>query len=318
VASPDSHHANRVVRIGVVREISEAFLWNIGKFAARYGITPKFVEAGAYPQQVQALEKGNTDFGIIGVPQIATLAASGPKNIKVIAGYSLGGQEMVLRNEVKARKWAGLEGKTIGAPLFTAAGIMLQIAMDIGHANKAKIKVANSGFTGTAELQALQANQWQALVFWPPTDAEAVAAGYAHWAPSNSQLDIDATPAGPANGLMAAGPTALKDPSLVADFMKAYVASLVWTRSHPSQWISLASQLTSVKPSAVKESLTHLKLNYGIDKHAVLVVGKYGPRFGFTKKVPTMAQINKVIDPSFLAQATGKSVAALTKPLRLR
>jgi ABC-type nitrate/sulfonate/bicarbonate transport system substrate-binding protein len=314
--SSGARQSPRVVKIGVYREISEAFLWNIGKYLKKYNIEPKFVEAGAYPQQVLALQKGDTDFGIIGVPQIATLAAAHDKKVKVVAGYSLGGQEIVLRNDVQATNWNQLAGKTIGAPLSTATGIMVRIAMDIAHA-PSTVKIAQAGFTGTAELQALQSNQWQGLAYWPPTDAIAVTSGYAHWVKPNTPLDINATPAGPANGLIGAGPAVRKDRALMTNFLKAFTESLVWTRSHPSAWISLASELTSVKPDVVKASLTQEKLNYGVDVQGIYFVGKYGPKLGFTKRKPTMSDVRSVIDVSYLAKATGKSQAQLTKRLRL-
>lgn len=306
----------RVVKIGVYREISEAFLWNIGKYLKKYNIEPKFVEAGSYPQQVLALQKGDTDFGIVGVPQIATLAATHDKKLKIVTGYSLGGQEIVLRNDVQATNWNQLAGKTLGAPLSTATGIMVRIAMDIAHA-PSSVKIVEAGFTGTAELQALRSKQWHGLAYWPPTDAQAVVDGYAHWVKPNSPLDINATPAGPANGLIAAGSDVRKDRTLMTNFLKAFSESLVWTRSHPSEWIKLASQLTGVKSEVVKASLTQEKLNYGVDVNGIYFVGKYGPKLGFTKRKPTMKDVRSVIDVSYLAKATGKSQAQLTKRLRL-
>jgi ABC-type nitrate/sulfonate/bicarbonate transport system substrate-binding protein len=315
-SSSDAQQAPRVVRVGVYREISEAFLWNIGKYLQKYNIKPEFIEAGAYPQQVLALQKGDTDFGIIGVPQIAALAAAHDKGVKVVAGYSLGGQEIVLRNDVKATNWNQLAGMTIGAPLSTATGIMVRIAMDRARA-PSSVKVAQAGFTGTAELQALRSNQWQGLAYWPPTDAQAVVDGYASWVKPNTPLDINATPAGPANGLIGAGPNVRKDSALMTNFLKAFTESLVYTRSHRSEWIRLASQLTSVKPEVVKASLTQMKLDYGVDVRGIYFVGQYGPKLGFTKRKPTMNDIRAIVDVSYLAKATGKSQAQLTKRLRL-
>jgi ABC-type nitrate/sulfonate/bicarbonate transport system substrate-binding protein len=313
--SSDAQQA-RVVKIGVYREISEAFLWNIGKYLKKYNIEPKFVEAGAYPQQVLALQKGDTDFGIIGVPQIAALAAARDKKVKVVAGYSLGGQEIVLRNDVKATNWNQLAGKTIGAPLSTATGIMVRIAMDRAKA-PSSVNVAQAGFTGTAELQALRSNQWQGLAYWPPTDAQAVVDGYAHWVKPNTPLDINATPAGPANGLIGAGASVRKDSTLMTNFLKAFAESLVYTRSHRSEWIKLAAELTSVKPEVVRASLTQMKLNYGVDVPGIYFVGQYGTKLGFTKRKPTMSDVRAIVDVSYLAKATGKSQAQLTKRLRL-
>jgi ABC-type nitrate/sulfonate/bicarbonate transport system substrate-binding protein len=313
--SSDAQQA-RVVKIGVYREISEAFLWNIGKYLKKYNIEPKFVEAGAYPQQVLALQKGDTDFGIIGVPQIAALAAARDKKVKVVAGYSLGGQEIVLRNDVKATNWNQLAGKTIGAPLSTATGIMVRIAMDRAKA-PSSVKVAQAGFTGTAELQALRSNQWQGLAYWPPTDAQAVVDGYAYWVKPNSPLDINATPAGPANGLIGAGANVRKDSTLMTNFLKAFTESLVHTRSHRAEWVKLASELTSVKPEVVRASLTQMKLNYGVDVPGIYFVGQYGTKLGFTKRKPTMSDVRAIVDVSYLAKATGKSQAQLTKRLRL-
>ena len=315
-ANSDARQSS-TVKIGVYREISEAFLWNMGKFLEKYNIEPEFIEAGSYPQQVLALQKGDTDFGILGVPQIATLAATRDKKLKVVTGYSLGGQEIVLRKDVRATNWNQLAGKTIGAPLSTATGIMVRIAMDIANA-PTTVKIAQAGFTGTAELQALKSNQWQGLAYWPPTDAQAVVDDYAYWVKRRSPLDINATPGGPSNGLLAAGADVRKDATLMTNFLKGFTQSLVWTRNHPGQWIKIAAELTSVKPNVVKASLTQMELNYGVDVQGIHFVGQYGPKLGFTKRKPTMKDIRSVIDVSYLAKATGKSQAQLTKRLRMR
>jgi len=301
------------VKIGVYREISEAFLWNIGQFSRKYGIEPQFLEAGSYPEQLQAVAKGDTDIGIIGIPQIATMASENLSSLKVVAGYSLGGQNIVMRNDENVSNWKDLEGKTVGAPLSTGTGIMLQIALLESGADMSKVHLVQSGFSGTAELQALQSKQWDGLGFWSPVTDQAVVSGYGHYVPT---MDMNKTSIGPANGVMVAGPKLLGNRTLLVNFLKAFNESLDYTRSNPNRWVDIAIQLTSVSNAVVREALKHQDLNIDIDVQAAQKTAKYGPQFGFAK-TDASGQIANFIDASYLAEATGKSVSDVTKPVQM-
>jgi len=301
------------VKIGVYREISEAFLWNIGQFSRKYGIEPQFLEAGSYPEQLQAVAHGDDDIGIIGIPQIATLADKNLSSLKVVAGFSLGGQNIVVRKDINATSWKDLEGKTVGSPLSTGTGIMLQIALLESGADMSKVKLVQSGFTGTAELQALQSHQWDGLGFWSPVVDQAVVGGYAKYVPG---MDMNATSIGPANGVMVAGPSLLGNRTLLVNFLKAFTESMNYTRSNPNRWVDIAIQLTSTNNAVVRESLKHQDLSYDIDVQAAQKIAKYGPKFGFAT-TDVSSTVANFIDASYLAAATGKSVSDVTQPVHM-
>ncbi len=297
------------LKIGCYREISEAFLWDLSRFSQKYGITPECVEFAAYAESMQAVARGDVDLGYSGIPQIAT-AADGNLSVKAVAGYGLGGQNIVLRKGVTASAWSDLQGKRICAPLPSGAGIMLRIALLENDVDLSKVQLIDSGFVGQANLQALQAGNCDGLVMWSPIVDTAVVDGYAHYA--TPLLDLStATSIGAANGILFAGARLLKDRALLVDFLKAYTESLEFMRSHPDEWRSVAIQLTGVRSDVVAEALKHQGLNYNLDLAAARAAAKYGPQFGYAKS-DVSSSVASFVDASFLSAATGKTAGELT------
>lgn len=303
--------APATITVGVYREISEAFLWNIGTEAAKYNITVKFSELGSYPEQIQGLTKGSADIVIASAPQVAGLASDGITNLKAVVGYGVAGQNLVAHTGVTITGWKDLEGKKVCAPYSTGTGIIAKIAMLEGGVNLDNVTLVQSGFTGTAELQLLASGGCDVLGYWSPVIDQAVIDGTGAYNPA---IDINKTTIGAQNGMMVAGPRLLGDKALLVNFLKAFVASLEATKADTNLWASVAGEVTGAKPDVIAEALKHQALNYGIDVASIKAAAKYGPQFGYAKTDAGDAVMNNV-DLSFLAEATGKSVADLSVPI---
>jgi ABC-type nitrate/sulfonate/bicarbonate transport system substrate-binding protein len=310
--STASSQPSATVKIGCNREISEAFLWNIAQYAKKYNITPDCVEMESYVASMQAVTKGDVDIGILGYPQIATLADNAVSNVKVVVGYGVAGQNIIARKSLNVTSWSDLKGKSVCAPLPTGAGIMLQVAMIENNIQPSSTKLTQTGFTGTAELQSLQAGQCDTLTFWSPVVDTAVVDGYGKYLTPG--LDLNKTSVGPGNGVMLAGQKLLGNHTLLVNFLKAFTESLTFMKGHQDQWQSVATQLTGTRSEVVKEALKHQTLDYDIDVNAAKAVAKYGSQFGFSKADQT-GKVSSYVDASFLAQAVGKSQGEVTKKL---
>lgn len=300
------------ITIGADRETQEAFIWNINSFLAKYHIKADLEQFTNYPASLQALAKGEIDFGILGIEQMDTMASSNITNVKVITGFDLAGQNLVLGSGVNATTWKQLEGRTIAAPLSTGTGILLEIALlQAGVLNK--VHLVDGGFVGTTYLEAMKTHKWAGFAFWSPTPDEGALTGEDHYV---STLNINCTTIGPANGVIGANTGILKHRAVVVDFLKAFVASMNYDKTHPNAWVQQASEVTGTGPSYVRASLKYLDIQYGIDVTAAERAAAYGPKFGYAK-TDAASKIPGVVDASFLSAATGESVAQIEAPVKM-
>ena len=296
------------VQVGCNRELSEVFLWGINPYLKRYGLIANCTEFPTYTASLQALAKGSIDVGIVGIPQLDTMAANGLSNVKVIAGYTLGGQNIVLGNQYKSvTSWQQLAGKTIGVPSGTGVAIMVDIALSQEHL-LTKVHTVSAGFNPSSVILALQKKQWTGFAYWSPVTDQAVQSGDGFY-PRN--IDVNCTTVGPANGLIAANTSFLQKKTEVVNFLKGYVASMAAMAADPQKWAMQGSELTSTPLNVTKSAINHQQPSYDIDVQAAKNAAPYGPVFGFAK-TNAAGQIDNSVDASFLAQATGKSVAAVT------
>lgn len=296
------------IKLGCNRELSEVFLWGINPYLKKYNLKADCTEFPTFTASLQALSKGDIDVGIVGVPQIDTIAANGVNNVKAIAGYTLGGQNIVLGTANSGvTSWPQLAGKTIGVPTGTGIGIMVSVALDQHHLT-GKVHIAQAGFNPTTVLTALQKKQWDGFAYWSPVTDEAVAQGFGQYSPA---IDVNCTTVGPANGLIAATTSFLKNKTVVTDFLKGYVASMQAMANNPNKWAQEGAELTSTSASINLSAIKHQEPSYDIDVAAAKNLAPYGPKLGFATK-DASSGIDDVVDASFLAAATGKSVADVT------
>jgi ABC-type nitrate/sulfonate/bicarbonate transport system substrate-binding protein len=303
--------ATTTVKIACNREFSEVFIWELGNFSQKYGITPQCTEVNTFDESLQALTNGSVSVGILGIPEIPTLAA---KNLplKVIAGYTDAGQDIVIRNGENITSWSQFAGKTVCVPEGTGVATMVDLAfLQKGLMNK--VKIQGIGFVTTAAIQGLKNGTCDALAYWSPVMEEAVDQNAAHFAQS-IELN-DATSMGAADGVIVASNSFLQNRELAVNFLKAYVASMNYYQAHPSQWESLAAQLTGTSMRLSVESYPHQVATYKVDLKAAEAAATYGPALGY-ESTNVASKIPSVIDVSLLAAATGQSQASLLQSVK--
>lgn len=306
-ATAKTHSArSTVVKITCNREFSEVFLWDLGRFSAKYGITPKCIQVNTYDESLQALTNGSVSIGILGIEEVPTIAA---KNLplKVVVGYTNAGQDIVIRNGENINKWSDFAGKTICVPQGTGVATMVQIAL-VSKGLEKKVKVQGIGFVTTAAIQGLQNGTCDALAYWSPVMEQAVDSGAAHFSPG---IELNrATPIGAADGVMAANSQFYGNKTLAVNFLKAYVASLKYYSSHQSQWVAKAVELTGAKKNLAAQSLKHQVATYKVDLKACIAAAKFGPKVGY-EPTDVSSKIRGIIDVSLLSAATGQSQTSL-------
>ena len=298
--------ATTTVKMACNREFSEVFIWELGNFSQKYGITPKCIQVNTYDESLQALTNGSVNVGILGIPEIPTLAA---KNLplKVIAGYTDAGQDIVVRNGENITNWSQFAGKTVCVPQGTGVATMVDMAF-LQKNLLNKVKIQGIGFVTTTGIQGLKNGTCDALAYWSPVMEEAVDQNVAHFVPS-IELN-DATSMGAADGVIVATNSFLDNRELAVNFLKAYVASMNYYQAHPSQWENLAAQLTGTSVQLSVQSYPHQVATYKVDLKAAEAAATYGPTLGY-ETTNVASKIPSVIDVSLLAAATGQSQASL-------
>ncbi len=295
------------VKLACDRELSEVFIWNLSQFAKKYGINPKCVEIQSYDESLQAVSNGSVDAGVLGVPQISTVASKGLP-VKVIAGYTDGGQNLIVKTGLNITTWSGLEGKTVCVPQGTGVAIMVDIALLQQHVPVSKVDIRPIGFVTTTALQALSGGTCDALAYWSPVVDQAVSQKSGNYV---STLDLNrATNLGAANGVLVANSTLYNNKTLLVNFLKAYVASMNYYKAHLSAWASIGAQLTGTGQSLLATALPHQQATYHVDLKAAEAAAVYAPKLGYGN-AKIASKIPGVIDLSGLAAATGQSVASL-------
>ncbi len=303
-----THRADpTVVKMACDRELSEPALWDLAPFAKKYGIDPQCVEISSYDESLTAVENGSVDLGVLGIPEMATVAAD-HLPLKIVAGYSNGAQNIVIRNGLNVTSWTGLSGKTVCLPEGTGVAVMVEIALEQHHVSHPVI--SSIGFVTTTALEALKDGTCQVLGYWSPVTDDAVADGSAHY---SSSLNLNtATSVGAANGVLLANSHIYKQKTLMVNFLKAYAAAVNYFNANPAKWASIAATVTGTSKALIAKAISRTALTYNVYVKGAEIVARYGPALGFTT-TDASASIPGIVDLSFLSKATGKSVSQLSK-----
>lgn len=310
--SNSSNPPQTTVKIACDRELSEVFLWDLGSFSQKYGISPQCVQIQSFNESLQAVSNGSVDVGVLGIPQMSTVASKGLP-LKVVAGYTNAGQNIVIKNGETITTWSDFQGKTICVPQGTGTAIMVSIALEQQHVDISKVKIQGIGFVTSAALQAVQSGQCDGLGYWSPVTDQAVQQNIAHYATPGIDINT-ATTIQAANGVMVANSSLYGNKSLIDNFMKAYVESMNYYTAHPDKWASVGAQVTGADQALLAAALKHQEAVYNVDVAAAQAAAAYGPQFGFAT-TDASAQIPGIVDVSALAVATGKSASELTQPV---
>jgi sulfonate transport system substrate-binding protein len=300
---------NKVVRMASARGVIFYPLWGIGPFADRYGIQTEMIPIMTNADQQRALQTGGADVATQGYANPAIMAEQNVKNVKIISGLYLGGQNLIMRKGVEIKSWKDLEGKKIGRAPGTFAQVLFILAAQANGVDISKINLVNVTAVGTAELQALKNGDLDGLVMFTPTVDRAVVEGYAYYP---ACCDIGSTAKfGARNQLLAANTDFLKDRETAVKFLKAYLDAEKYYLQNRDKAVEIATQYTGVSKDVIEEALKHATLEHRVDIQTAIEIAKEGPKFGFTK-TDVSGSVASYFDLSYLSEATGEPIDRLT------
>jgi ABC-type nitrate/sulfonate/bicarbonate transport system substrate-binding protein len=298
----------KLVRATLSRSLSAPFIWGFNPIGEKYGLRVQVLDAITNADQQRNIQTGGVEVGSVGYQTAAVMAEQNIDNVKIIAGMYVGGQNLIMRKGVELKSWKDIEGKKIGRPPGTYAGILFTLAAEANKVDLSKVNVVNTTPAGAPELAALKNGDLDGFVLWSPTIDRAVIDGYGYYP---ACCDIGATQEfGAGNQLLAANTEFLKDRKLAVTFLKAYVEGLDFYGKNPDKTVALVAQYTGGSQPILSEAMKHSRWTYRVDIENAVNVARQGPKFGFTK-VDMSAKVPGYFDLSYLAEATGQSVQQL-------
>jgi sulfonate transport system substrate-binding protein len=299
---------SQVIRATVSRSLSAPFLWGFDTVGKKYGLSVQVLDAITNADQQRNIQTGGVDIGSVGYQSPAVMAEQNVKNMKIIAGMFVGGQNLIMRKGVELKSWKDLEGKKIGRPPGTYAGVLFTLAAQAHGVDISKINIVNTTPAGTPELQALKRGDLDGFILWSPVIDRAVVEGYGYYP---ACCDIGATAQyGAGNQLLAANAEFLKNRALVVKFLKAYIEAMKYYESNPDKTLALVAQYTGGTHAILKEAMAHSRWTYRANVQNAVNIAKQGPKFGFTK-ADESSKVASYFDLSYLAEATGEPVDKL-------
>ena len=298
----------KLVRATLSRSLSAPFIWGFNPIGEKYGLRAQVIDAITNADQQRNIQTGGVEIGSVGYQSAAAMAEQNVGNVKIIAGMYLGGQNLIMRKGVELKSWKDIEGKKIGRPPGTYAGILFTLAAEVNKVDLSKVNLVNTTPAGTPELQALKNGDLDGFVLWSPTLDRAVLDGYGYYP---ACCDIGATKEfGAGNQLLAANTDFLKDRKLAVTFLKAYVEAMDFYGKNPDKTLALVAQYTGGSQAILDEAMKHSRWTFNVDIRNAINVARQGPKFGFTK-ADMSDKVASYFDLSYLAEATGKPVDRL-------
>jgi len=298
----------KLIRATLSRSLSAPFLWGFNVVGEKYGLRVQVLDAITNADQQRNIQTGGVEVGSVGYQSPAVMAEQNVANVKIIAGMYVGGQNLIMRKGVELKSWKDIEGKNIGRPPGTYAGVLFTLAAQLNGVDLSKVNLVNTTPAGAPELQALKNGDLDGFVLWSPILDRAVIEGYGYYP---ACCDIGATREfGAGNQLLAANTDFLKDRKLVVTFLKAYVDSMEFYGRNPDKTVALVTQYTGGGPAILNEAMEHSQWTYRVNVQNAINVAKEGPRFGLTR-ADTSGRVAGYFDLSYLAEATGQSVEQL-------
>jgi sulfonate transport system substrate-binding protein len=298
----------KLIRATLSRSLSAPFLWGFNAVGEKYGLRVQVLDALTNADQQRNIQTGGVEVGSVGYQSPAVMAEQNVGNVKIIAGMYIGGQNLIMRKGVELKSWKDIEGKKIGRPSGTYAGVLFTLAAEINGVDLSKVNIVNTTPAGTPELQALKDGDLDGFVLWSPILDRAASDGYGYYP---ACCDIGATSEfGAGNQLLAANADFLKDRKLAATFLKAYVESMDFYVRNADKTLALVAQYTGGSPAILGEAMKHSQWTYRVSIQNAVNVAREGPKFGFTK-TDVSGKVAGYFDLGYLAEATGQSVEQL-------
>jgi ABC-type nitrate/sulfonate/bicarbonate transport system substrate-binding protein len=310
LSAPTGRSADiKKVRVAMARSVSVLPLWGIGPFAAKQGLEVEMLASANNAEMQRQLQSG-VELASLGYQSPAVMAEQNVDTIKILGGIYTGGQNLIVRKDVKVNSWKDLEGKRIGTPGGSYALILFTLTAEENGVDLSKVKIVSTSAAGAPEHQALKNGSLDGLELCSPIIDRAVVEGYAYY-PTCCDIGSSKT-YGPGNQILAASKGFLADRPTVVKFLKAFNESQAFYAKNTDKAVATIVQYTGAKPDAIKEAITHGAWNIHASEQTAERIAKQGPRFGFTK-TDTSGKVASYFDFSYLAEATGLPASQLSK-----
>jgi ABC-type nitrate/sulfonate/bicarbonate transport system substrate-binding protein len=300
--------ADEKVRIGFPVQIHTANLMVLQEHAKKHGVELDVAVMRGYPSIQLALMTNQLDLAVLGFVNVGLMEEQRFSNYKIIAGVFSGAQSLTLRTGVTANAWTDLEGKKIGTAPNTYADLLFKSSAGLGGADLSKIKfVSFAPPGGTPVMVAMRSGDIDGFVFWEPNNAEAALAKIGTY----SRLDLGANPTKHINAALAVNAEfAAQNRRAVVALIKAFVEATDALNANPKLFAEVAQKGTGSSPDVVAEAIPHGKLDYMLHQKEAKALMQMINDAGITKIDATPA-VDRVLDYTFLSEATGKSRRAL-------
>src|ERR1700722_12054162 len=146
----------RLVRATLSRSLSAPFIWGFNPIGEKYGLRTQVIDASTNADQQRNIQTGAVEVGSVGYQTAAAMAEQNVGTVKIIAGMSVSGQNLIMRKGVELNSWKDLEGKKIGRPPGPYVSILFALAAQTNNVDLSKVDLVNTTPAGMAELQALK------------------------------------------------------------------------------------------------------------------------------------------------------------------
>src|SRR5687768_15254264 len=94
-----------IVRVAASRGVVSAPIWNVSNHAERHGFGVQMSVLFTYADQQRAAQNRQTELATTGINNPAIVADQSIANLRFIAGQQFGGQNLILRQGMRADTW---------------------------------------------------------------------------------------------------------------------------------------------------------------------------------------------------------------------
>lgn len=281
---------------------------------AQQFITDKNVKIQLMPfktnnEMMVAMQSGSLDMMTMGYNNTVTALARGPVDYKYIAGVSVGGSRLLVRNGVKVDSWADLRGKRIGSSRGSTQYQQLVLAMK-AHGLDIDKDVTFTNIAGAPDMVlALSRGDVDAVSIWEPSASEAIQKGFAHEVPAiTSSFYDDSFRLN--SGLVVRNDFAKQHPEAVQAVMNGYYKAWQKVTSDQNWWLSEFAKLSTSTPAALDLAVKNVQPVVNLDRSQIAQVAQ---RLADAKLVDkdVTAQIGSLLDYQYLEKASGKQAKDL-------
>jgi NitT/TauT family transport system substrate-binding protein len=256
-----------------------------------------------------AMQSGSLDMMTMGYNNTVTALARGAVNYKYVAGVSVGGSRLLVRNGVKVDSWSDLRGKRIGSSRGSTQYQQLVLAMTAHGLNIDK-DVAFTNISGAPDMVlALSRGDVDAVSIWEPSASEAVQKGFAHEVPAISGSFYDDS-FRLNSGLVARDDFVTQHSTAVQAVIDGYYSAWQKVTGDQKWWLSEFSKLTTSTPAALDLAVQNVQPVVKLDRQQITQVTKRLADAKLVDKDET-AEMGKLLDYQFLEKASSKSAKDL-------